>query len=141
MASPEHSKLDVLVGTWRTEGLMWATPDADPTEFTAEDRYEWLAGRHFLLHHVDAKLGAEHVVALEIFRSTGEGTYVAESYDNRGEHVVAEAILSGNDLRITSDTERFSGTLALDGRSMRGTWERREDDEWLRWMDVSLTKQ
>ncbi len=136
MNTPQHRKLDVLVGTWRTTGLLWATPDAEPVPFTAEDRYEWFPGGHFLLHHVDADMG-ERVRALEIFRVDGDA-FLAESYDSAGGHAISRVTLDGADLRITADNERFTGTIA--GDRVDGVWERREDDVWRRWMTVSLVR-
>ncbi len=137
---PDHRKLDALVGAWQTTGQVWATTDSEPTDFAATDRYEWLAGGFFLIHHVDARMGADHVRALEVFRVRGAG-YVLESYDSAGGHVVSTATLDGTDFRIVADAERFTGVFSPDGTHLDGVWERREGDEWLRWMTVSLVKQ
>lgn len=132
MTTPAHRKLDVLVGTWDTTGTL--LPDNTP--FTAEDRYEWFPGGHFLLHHVDADMG-ERVQALEVFRVDGDG-FVAESYDSAGGHTISRVRLDGTELRILADTERFAGRIEND--QVNGVWERRETDGWVRWMTVSLTR-
>ena len=136
MTTPAHRRLDVLLGTWRTTGELWPTSDADPVPFTAEDRYEWLPGGHFLLHHVDAHM-PERGQALEVFRVEGDG-YVAESYDSTGGHTVSRVDLDGSTLRISAATERFTGEIA--GDRVDGVWELRENDVWRRWMSVSLVR-
>jgi hypothetical protein len=125
-------KLDVLVGTWDTTGVL--LPGGTP--FTAEDRYEWFPGGHFLIHHVDADMG-ERVRALEVFRADGDEV-VAESYDSSGGHTVSRVTLAGDELRIVAEDERFTGQVGKD--QVTGSWERRDGDSWVRWMTVSLTR-
>jgi hypothetical protein len=125
-------ELDVLVGTWDTAGTL--LPDGTP--FTAEDRYEWFPGGHFLVHHVDANMG-ERVRALEVFRAA-DGGIVAESYDSAGGHMVSRVTLADGELRIVAEGERFTGRVEED--QVTGFWERREGDGWVRWMTVSLTR-
>ncbi len=125
-------KLDVLVGTWDTVGEL--LPDRTP--FTAEDRYEWFPGGHFLVHHVDADMG-ERVHALEVFRAEGPSV-VAESYDSAGGHTISRVTLVGDELRIVAEAERFTGRIEND--QVTGEWERRDGDSWVRWMTVSLTR-
>lgn len=131
--------MDVFIGTWDTSGLLWATPDAEPVAFTAEDRYEWLAGGHFLLHHVEADMAGTEIRALEIARPDGD-EWILDSYDNTGAFVVARGRLTGRDWRITGENERFAGTFTEDGDRIAGVWERREQGEWVRWMEVSLVR-
>lgn len=136
---PAHRELDVFAGSWATSGKVWATPDAEPTEFTATDDYEWLPGGFFLAHHVAAQMGETEVRALEIFRVEGDG-YVLESYDNQGGHVVSRAKLDGDTWTIESDSERFTGTFVFGGAILSGSWERRIGQDWVRWMGVTLVK-
>lgn len=63
---PEHRRLEIFVGEWRTEGEILATEAGPASRLTAIDRYEWLPGGFFLLHHVDARMGDVEIKTLEI---------------------------------------------------------------------------
>jgi hypothetical protein len=132
--------LDIFVGIWDTSGRLWATPEAEPVDFRAEDRYEWLAGGHFLLHHVEADMAGTEVLALEIARPDGD-EWILDSYDNTGGFAVSRARLTGRDWLITGESERFAGTFTPDLTRIVGRWERLDQGEWVRWMEVTLTKQ
>lgn len=129
--------MDIFIGTWDTSGQLWATPEAEPVDFTAEDRYEWLAGGHFLLHHVEADMAGTEVRALEIARPDGD-EWILDSYDNAGGFSVSRARLDGEDWRITGESERFAGTFTADHTRIAGRWERLDQGEWVRWMEVTL---
>ena len=62
----DHERLEVLIGTWKTDGWTKETPDAPAVKIEAVDSYEWLPGGHGLLHTVDARVGDEEVEGAEI---------------------------------------------------------------------------
>jgi hypothetical protein len=105
------------------------------------DTYEWLPGGFFLLHRVDVRIGGERVEAVEIIGwDASTGTYFAHSFDSRGNVESMRASVEGGVWTFLGEAERFTGGFGDGGRTLSGTWERRDGSRWLPWMDVRLTK-
>lgn len=139
---PEHRRLEIFVGEWRTEGKVLATESSPAVPFTALDTYEWLPGGFFLLHHVDARMGDMEVKTLEVIGYDAEGqTYTTRSYDNHGSSSAYQGILSDRAWTIFGDSERFHGEFSEDGNTLVGRWEQcRDGSAWTPWMDIRLTR-
>ena len=150
--------LGALVGRWRTEGHVIGD-DAEP--ITGTDVYEWLPGRHFLVHHVDVMVGDEHVRAIELIGDHDAATdsFMARAYDHTGAVTTMRAgvdpsgvwhFAGGADVAVSARAAatpeeaavRATLTPAADGRSMRALWERADDGvKWEPWMDVRFTRE
>ena len=132
------SELEAFVGRWKTAGRV--LDDGSVIEGT--DSYEWLAGKHFLVHHVDVRMGGEAMQGIEVIgRDAERDAYVAHSFDSQGAHTVMHMTLQDGTWRFGNESMRFSGTFADDGQTITGRWEMRgEDGAWRPWMDVRLTK-
>jgi predicted enzyme related to lactoylglutathione lyase len=146
------------VGHWRTEGHVIGD---DPVPITGTDVYEWLPGRHFLVHHVDVMVGDEHVQAIELIGGHDPATdsFTAQAYDHTGAvttmrvgvdpagvwHFSGGADVAGSARTTGAPDEgavRSTLTLAADGRSMRALWERADDGVvWEPWMDMRFTRE
>lgn len=139
---PEHAALAPFVGRWSTSGEVLANGSTPALEIAGVDEYEWLPGGFFLLHRVDVRIGGAPAQALEIIGWDAErGTYFMRSFDHQGNTGEMQASLGGDGTwTFTGDAERFTGAFSDGGDSLSGRWERREDDRWLPWMDVRLTK-
>jgi hypothetical protein len=59
--------LQLLVGTWRTEGQLVGVPPGPKTTLAAVDRYEWLPGLDLLAHYVAGHLGRTSVASFEVW--------------------------------------------------------------------------
>jgi hypothetical protein len=59
-------RIDPLIGVWRTSGYVLDDEGQPASEITGTDAYEWLAGRWFVVHHVDVSLAGQPVVAIEM---------------------------------------------------------------------------
>lgn len=141
--SPEHARLGVFVGSWRTQGeLLSDSPGGPATPLRATDRYEWLPGGFFLLHHVDARVGDAVVHALEVIGfDERRGEYFSHAYDGGGTMTTYAARLDGDRWRIEGATERFAGAFSADRQLLTGRWERLVDGAgWVPWMTLTLTK-
>ena len=141
-ATPELGRLDAFVGTWKTEGVIRAGEHGPESTFTAIDRYEWMEGGHFLLHHVDARMGGGHLTALEIIGyDAATGTYPMRSYDSQGNTGTHTATLHDGAWTFQGPSERFTGSFSEDGGTITGLWEQSADGAaWTPWMDVVLTR-
>ncbi|HEX6165627.1 MAG TPA: VOC family protein [Acidimicrobiales bacterium] len=151
-------RLGALVGRWRTDGHVVGD---EPVPVTGTDTYEWLPGRHFLVHHVDVMVGDEHVQAIEIIGEHDPATdsFAARAYDNTGAVTTMRAsvdaggvwtFVGGADVAAAARTGaavpaagavRSTLTVADDGRSMTALWERADDGAtWEPWMDMRFTR-
>jgi hypothetical protein len=142
---PEIKRLDVLVGTWRTQGQTVASPTDPSIEIDGTDSYEWLGGGFFLVHRVDVRMGKEKVEAIEIIGSydASTQTYPMRSFDNQGNFVTMRASVSEDGIwTFAGESERATLTIGDDGDTMTAKWERSEDDgsNWWPWMDMKFTK-
>jgi hypothetical protein len=138
-----HRRLDAFVGTWRTEGVIRAGEHGPESTFTATDRYEWMPGGFFLLHHVSAHMGDGELTALEVIGyDAATGTYPMRSFDSMGNTGSHQATLRDGTWTFTGATERFTGRFSDDGGTITGLWEQSADGaEWVPWMDVTLTRE
>ena len=139
----QHRRLDGFVGTWRTAGTVRASEHGPATPFTAIDRYEWMPGGFFLLHHVQAHMGEGELTALEVISYDPEtNTYPMRSFDSQGNTGTHQATLRDRTWTFQGPTERFTGSFSDDGGTITGLWEQSADGvAWVPWMDVTLTRQ
>jgi hypothetical protein len=139
---PAHARLARFVGTWDTTGRLVDGPSGAAGALVAVDRYEWMPGGFFLLHHVDGRLGDAAVRALEVIGwDDARGAYRTWAFDEAGTAATYEARLDGRAWTIVGATERFAGTFDEAGDTLRGRWERDAGDgEWRPWMDVTLVR-
>src|SRR5918994_2242511 len=142
---PENTRLEVRMGTWRTQGEILGD-DGATTIGTIEgtDTYEWL-GRLFVIHRVDVQMGDDHVEGLEVIGpyDPQTGAYPTRAYDNQGGIQTSTATVD-DDGAWTFGAESAKATLrvAEDGQSMSAEWVRTEDDgaTWRPWMRLRLTR-
>jgi Protein of unknown function (DUF1579) len=142
---PESQPLDVLVGTWITEGEVLAGSSGPATRITGTDTYEWLPGGFFLVHHVDVHVGDEKVDAIEIIGGydASTRTYPMRSFDSQGNFVTMQARVSAPGVwTFTGASERSTLVVGGDGTTMAARWERADDggSSWMPWMEMRFTR-
>lgn len=139
-AKPEA--LSVFVGTWKTTGATRATADVPSEPIDATDRYEWMAGGYFLLHHIDSR--TPHALkAMEIIGGPqdADGGSPVTGFDSEGQTFSSVYRLDGRAFHISGPTARFAGGFSEDGETLGGVWERSDDGStWSPWMDITLAK-
>lgn len=134
-------RLDVLVGTWDTT-ITLLDHDGNTGDVShATDTYGWMANGHFLLHDVDAEIGGQHILSMEII-SLDEANpgYVTRSYDADGSITDFTAELNGDHWRITGRDQRFDGSFSADRGTLTGRWEQRDGSAWHPLMTVRLIR-
>ncbi|MGD9739796.1 MAG: hypothetical protein AB7O56_01970 [Bauldia sp.] len=131
-----------LLGTWNTTGVVFAADGSEGARILATDFYEFFPGGHFMLHHVDARLGDAVTRSIEILRWDKERKVVAaRSLNDRGGVEDSIIQLRGRRLRITGERMRFEGSFSPDFRTISGRWQQQgEEEEWKPAMDVVLTR-
>ena len=110
--------LDRLVGTWTISG-----PGLDGTV-----RYEWMAGRGFLVQHVHLVNDGETTHGVEYIGLDREtGSLRSHYFGSDGEILEYTYDLTGDTLRIwfggTDSPAKFTGTFSADGAHNSGAWE------------------
>ena len=82
----EHKRLGIFVGTWNLEGRQHAGPVGKAAEITGVERYEWLAGGLFLVHHFDSQVGGAQAACIEVIGyDPSTRTYPTHTYYNNGQ--------------------------------------------------------
>jgi hypothetical protein len=133
--------LECFVGVWNTQGRIMPTQDAAEQLLVATDTYEWLPGKRFMLHRVDARLGTEVSRSIEVIGWNGNvGELFSTSYDDKGLTSHFHCKLEGQEWIIDGDGIRFRGSFNHDHKRLSGTWEKLANSKWESWMDIELTK-
>ena len=146
---PALKSLGRLVGTWTTEATHPASPGL-VVHGTAV--IEWLEGERFLIHrartdHPDFPDSISIIGFTDRDRADGapgSAPTAAEEpqlhmhyFDSRGVSRVYDAGIDDQSWRSWRDapgfSQRFTGTFADDGATIRGRWQVREDD--IHWVD------
>ena len=139
---PGHAKLEVLIGTWRSEGHTVAGPDDPGTVIVGTDDYQWLGGGFFVVHRIDVRMGDEHVEAIEIIgNDRATGAYPTHAFDHTGGVATYEMTERDGTWTVAGDGQRSRLEVAGDGVTMAAHWERQEaDGSWVPWMEMAFTK-
>jgi Protein of unknown function (DUF1579) len=133
--------LSPFVGIWNTEGKIRATDEAEEQVMTATDIYEWLPGKRFLLHRVDARMGGSITRSMEIVGWDADaGRLFSTSYDDQGQTSRFHCALEGHGWKIDGTGIRFRGAFNQDWNKLTGTWEMEADGSWSPWMDITLAR-
>jgi hypothetical protein len=141
----EHAPLEVLVGSWKTEGWTTDAPGAPAQRIDAVDTYERLPGGA-LLHLVDARVGDQVVEGAEIIgHDPARGIYLTQYFGSDGPSAY-QASLTEDDGTLVwtmqSENDRFTGAFNDERNVITGHWDALDDDShWQSWMDITLTKQ
>lgn len=136
--------LDVLVGHWNTTGGNVPAEDDAAISIRGTDKYEWLPGRKFLIHHADVWMGGEKVDVIEVIGPCGEALagIAMNSFDNSGNHTVMSASQEAPNVWLfCNDALRARLTIHDGGRSMTARWERKAGGErWAHWLNMHFSK-
>jgi hypothetical protein len=132
---------DPIVGAWASRGRTVARPGEPSIAIEGTDVYEWLAGGHFLVHHVDVRVAGEQLTVLEVIGEPDGDGFAMRSFDNGGNAGTMRATVDTDGVwTFAGETERARLTVAPDGRSMAARWERRADGPWEHWMDMEFAR-
>jgi hypothetical protein len=131
--------LQLLVGTWRTEGHLVGVPPGPKTTLAAVDRYEWLPGLDLLAHYVAGHLGRTSVASFEVWAyDRHRRVYTSTAFDEKGVPSTFEARLRGRQWDVDGKTQRFRGAFSGDGLTLSGTWDMKAGRRWQPWLTITL---
>lgn len=71
-ATESHKQLQAFVGAWRLEGRQLETDVGPASDITGVERYEWLSGGFFMIHHFHAHVGTARAACIEMLSYDGE---------------------------------------------------------------------
>lgn len=139
--SEHHRRLNVLAGSWDTSITMIETDGTEGGTSRASDIYTWMPNGHFLVHDVDAMMGARHVQSTEIFGvDQASGEFFSRSYDPDGSTNDFVSRIEGLNYTIIGKVQRFSGRFSDSGRLLEGEWTQLQGDDWRPFVRIVLRK-
>jgi hypothetical protein len=139
--------LEPLVGQWSVEALF---PGAPPTDLRGRTVFEWMTGGTFLLQRWEVPIDEAPDGLAVIGLDQTESAYLQHYFDSRG--VARVYAMSFDDgvwklSRTTADfsslefSQRFTGTIRDDGRTIRSRWELAYDGStWEHDFDLVYTR-
>jgi hypothetical protein len=140
--------LEPLVGNWSMVPTFKGMP---PAETGAPVSFEWLSGRRFLIERWEVPVPeAPDGIAIIGADPNSAGNYLQHYFDSRGVARVYKMSFEGGVWKLWRDepdfsplefSQRFTGTLSDDGRTITGAWEISRDGEvWEHDFDLIYTK-
>ena len=130
-----------LIGSWASSGSTVGRPGEPSVSIEGSDVYEWLPGRHFVVHHVDVRMGGEQVDVLEVIGEPAGDAVLMRSFDHQGGTALMRATIDADGVwTFAGDAQRATLVVAADGASMAATWERRTEGGWEHWMDMRFRR-
>lgn len=135
--NPALEPLTPLIGEWDVEVPRFPGQRGRAT-------FEWLEGGAFLRFHAEAPEPAPSGTLI-ISRDDASEVYTALHYDSRGVSRVYAMTFDDGAWKIWRNapgfSQRFTGTLADDGRSIRASWEKSPDgSDWEHDFDLLYTR-
>ncbi len=142
MSKDRMARFDIFIGTWNTTGDVLATEDAPANTLSATDVYQWLPGRHFLMHHVDARFGKTASRSMEVLGYDPERKrYSSRSYDDQGACETFDVQLQRGRYQIVGQTTRFDGRFDAKQNRLTGLWELKSKTAgWQPWIKLQLIR-
>lgn len=142
MAIHHLSHLDIFIGTWNTTGDVLETENSPASTLVATDTYQWLSGKHFIIHHADARFGGTPTRSMEVMGyDLISKKLIARSYDDHGISEVFDLSLNGKNWSITGESVRFEGKFNAKGNKLTGLWElKNKKSGWQPWINLKLVR-
>ena len=143
--NPALQGLSLLAGEWQVEySSMSFHPDPSAVGY-GRSSFEWLEGGAFMVEHSEAD-NPEFPRGIAVMGpDDAAGRYCMLYYDSRGVSRLYQMSLSSTIWKLWRDfpgfSQRFTGTINEDGRTIRASWEKSEDgSHWEHDFDLTYTK-
>ena len=136
-------RLEVLIGRWITEGETADGPEAATRmQIVASDVYQWVTGRHFVMHPAYGRIGQVGVGGLEVIGyDPSTGQFRTHFFDGQG-NIITEALSYRDGKWIWQGAHaRCTGVFNEGGTILTARHERSDDGiHWVPSMTVTLRK-
>jgi hypothetical protein len=134
-----HDALEMFVGQWRAEGLVYGSRDqsiADPKvnarPWKSTHSAHWHSGHFFLVHDEKAHAGSDPFDTLSVMGVDAQtGRLFARCFDNLGHERRYDLRVDGRRWTFEGTTERALIDFSADGRTQRIVWEWKPRGRWL----------
>ena len=142
-------QLEPFVGAWKMTGHAYESPFGSEGEVSADETFEWLTGRQFLMHRLQGKLGADDIACVEILGRDGSGDgFGAHTFYNDGTSTRWSlderdgALIMSGQWPKGRDVLKVRCTITFDDKThRRGIWEYSTDDSnWQLFWDTEATR-
>lgn len=135
--STEMAPLAPLVGEWSVEAVF---PGAPPSDLRGRTVFDWMTAGQFLIQRWEVPIDEAPDGLAVIGRDPDQNGYLQHYFDSRGvarvyamtfDDGIWRLIRTKADFSPLDFSQRFTGTLLDDGRSIRGRWETcRDGSTW-----------
>lgn len=145
MKGSPMERFEVFIGTWNTTGEVLETESAPAGALVATDTYQWLPGRHFIVHTVDARFDGQPARSMEVmgFDATRK-QHFARSFDDQGATELFDVTLRGRRFGIQGKSVRFQGSFDASRTRLGGLWELKgakgAKAAWQPWIQLQLVR-
>jgi hypothetical protein len=146
----EHKRLGIFVGDWNVAGLQRESRVGPAAEIAGTERFEWLAGGFFLVHHFDCRVGGAQAACIEVTGyDPATGSYPTHTYYNDGRSAQWQLTL-WDDIWVISGEWPIGGETAQvrctvefgdEGNTRTAKWESSSDGaNWETFWEVKATR-
>jgi hypothetical protein len=146
--NPAIERLAVFVGEWT---MVAEFKDMPPADVDARVVFEWMPGERFLIQRWEFPVPeAPDGIAIIGVDPESEGNYLQHYFDSRGVARVYEMSFSGAVWKLWRDSpdfspldfsQRYTGTVSDEGRTISGSWEICHDGTtWEHDFDLTYTR-
>ena len=134
-------RLEVFIGRWITEGET-ADAEAAPMRIVASDVYQWVPGRHLVMHPAYGRIGQVGVGGLEVIGyDPSTDQFRTHFFDGQG-NIITEVLSYRDGMWIWQGAHaRCTGVFTEGGRILTARHERSDDGiHWVPSMTVTLRR-
>ncbi len=138
----ELDLLEAFIGRWMTEGETVADGSAPAAPIVASDVYEWLPGKHFMMHTAYGRIADIGVGGLEVTGFDHDTRqFKSHLFDSFGNATVHSLSYRDGKWYWQGTNTRCTSTTSDDGKTMVARHERSDDGvNWTHSMTVTLRR-
>ena len=145
-----HKMLELFAGKWNVAGVQRDSRVGPAAEISGVERYEWLEGGLYLIHHFDATVGGSQAACIEIIgHDAASETYPIHTYYNSGQQADWRLTEQDGKWIITGEWPMADGPAKVrcrmefieEGNGRTATWESSDDGtDWEPFWEVRATR-
>src|ERR1043165_984250 len=111
--TPERKKLDAMVGTWRIDVDLKATPLSAPAKASGTEECQWFADRHVVCRGEAKGSAGTYSMMRTLSYVPARKQYAVYTVDSLGSAVVGYGQVAGDTWTFTTDQPSFNIRLTL----------------------------
>ena len=145
-----HKQLRMFVGEWNVAGRQLDSQVGHAAEIAGTERFEWLEGGFFLVHHFDTRVGGVPALCIEVTGfDPATGAYSTHTFYNNGQQAQWRMVERDGIWTLTGEWPMPDGPAQVrctiefgdEGNSRTGIRESSVDgSRWVRFWEVKSTR-